>query len=44
MYTWFVERDMLYSRWKIGIERSLGWEMIPENDGNCYIKSTLAIV
>ncbi|KAL6441293.1 hypothetical protein ACFW04_003506 [Cataglyphis niger] len=28
-----VERDVLYSQWKMGIERSLGWELLPETDG-----------
>ncbi|KAL6441287.1 hypothetical protein ACFW04_003506 [Cataglyphis niger] len=26
------ERDVLYSQWKMGIERSLGWELLPETD------------
>ncbi|XP_032667274.1 glycerol kinase isoform X1 [Odontomachus brunneus] len=34
------ERDMLYSRWKVGIERSLGWETTPETDGTSVINDT----
>ncbi|XP_029174733.1 glycerol kinase-like isoform X1 [Nylanderia fulva] len=26
------ERDILYSRWKMAIDRSLGWELLPETD------------
>lgn len=28
------ERDILYSQWKMGIDRSLGWEILPEINGN----------
>ncbi|CAL1682716.1 unnamed protein product [Lasius platythorax] len=26
------ERDILYSQWKMAIDRSLGWELLPETD------------
>lgn len=32
--TLISERDILYSRWKMGIDRSLGWEPVPEINGN----------
>lgn len=32
-----LERDVLYSRWKMGIERSLEWETLPETNGNYRI-------
>jgi len=28
-----LERDILYSQWKMAIDRSLGWELLPETDG-----------
>jgi len=28
-----LERDILYSQWKMGIDRSLGWEPLPETNG-----------
>lgn len=27
------ERDVLYSQWKMAIDRSLGWEPVVEDDG-----------
>jgi len=28
------ERDILYSQWKMGIDKSLGWEPVSETSGN----------
>ncbi|EFN83485.1 Glycerol kinase [Harpegnathos saltator] len=38
------ERDILYSQWKLGIERSLGWETLPETVGKYYHSRLMRIL
>lgn len=44
MYIFVLERDVLYSQWKMGIKRSLGWDLLPETDGKQWILAIIIVI